>query len=270
MKRTSDRVDPDVFQRFGGAFSGAGWSPYYVCWERQARMRLDHLWVARVEIHVDKGWTSFVRIYFNSASGRRTSPVGEAGFNRLREDLESCGYELRHAPRLPLTLLLKRFRSMGPRLAAVRREVEVRLWPEVPEHRPRSTAQGGISGALRQFLGAPAWAPSGCGWSRRLRLDDGTRVILAILLMQGTKGTRLHPEACVMLEPPKSINRTRMRALTAAVRAAGYRGKVDIARPAGQEPFLFAHFWKDRLGPLGAARERPRLDLLADSLHQLP
>ena len=265
-----DGVEADAFQRFSRAFSGSRWRPYYVRWERQWRLRLDHLWLARAEVEVHNRNQAFVRLFLTSASGgRRASPLAESGFAALRAELERSGYELRHGARVPTTLFLKRFRATGPRLAEAHREVEERLSGMARTRRRNERSEGGISGAMRQFVRAPGWTPSSCGWSHRLRLKNGIGVVLAILLMKGAKGRRLHPEACVLLDSPEATPREPVKRLASLIRTAGYRGKLDMARPAGQKPFLFGHFWKDRFGPGGPTAERRHLDELAAVLRQL-
>lgn len=235
-------------------------------WERHWRLHLDHLWLVRAEVEVHERSLAFVRIFLTRASGgRRASPLPEPGFAALRAKLERSGYELQHEDRLPTTLFLKCFRPTGPRLAKTCREVE-HLSGMLRKRRTNRRVVGGILGAMHLLTHAPEWIPSSCGWSLRLRLKNRVGVVLAILLMHGVKGQGLHPEACVLLEAPESTNRRHLQRLTPLVRAAGYRGKLDRARPAGKEPFLFGHFWKARLGPGGAATERYRLDGLADAL----
>lgn len=266
--RATDEVDVDVFRRFSRYFPSSRWRPYYVRWERRVRLRFDAQWLARAEIEVHNGSRAFARVHVSSPR-RRPSPEGEPGFDRLRRALERCGYELRVEPRLPMVLFLKRYRPTGPLLAKVRREVERRLWPDEKPRRAAGAGKGGIAGAMLQFRRAPTWTPSSCGWSRRFRLRDGTDVILALFLVQSRSG-RLHPEAEVLLHPPRSADRQRLRKLGSVIRTAGYHGQLDTARPAGRKPFLFAHYSNARPVVADPAAERARLDELADAMRRVP
>lgn len=263
-----DGANTGVFHQFSRCFSGSGWRPYYVRWERHATLRFDRQWRVRAEVEVNNAGRAFGRVFFTLPSGR-ASPFDEHGFDEFRADLERYGYELRHDPRLPLLLFLKRFSSKGPVLASERRELEARLWRGDRTPSRRGASLGGIAGAMHQFAGALAWAPSSCGWSRRFRLEDGVGVILAILLMQNAKGHGHHPEACVLLEPLESTDRRRLRKLATIIHATGYHGRVDRVHSAGRKPFLFGRFCKARLGTDGAAGERTRLDELAGVICQL-
>jgi hypothetical protein len=268
-KGSGGKVDTDVFIRFSRSFPSSGkWRPYFVRWEREAEVRFDHRWLVRAEVEVPSaGGRGCVRLFWSSRSRRRASPEGEPGFERFRRDLEGCGYELR--PGSLLGLFLKRFRPTGSLLVDVRREVEARLWRA--ERTPRATkaSRGGIAGALHQFARTPAWRPSSCGWSWRFKLQDGTEVALVMLVVQSDRGGRLQPEAMVLLYPPRSAGRERLRRLGALCRAAGYEGRFETARPTGRKPFLFAHYQKAPLRFDGTEAERARLDGLAAALRRL-
>jgi hypothetical protein len=268
-KRKNGVADPDVFTRFGRSFRGSSaWRPYFVRWERQAEVRFDHRWILRAELEVPSAGRAFVRLFWSSRSRRPASPEGEPGFERLRSDLEGCGYELR-APGSPYWLLLKRFRPTGSLLADVRREVEARFWPGEPTPPATKPSKGGIAGALHQFTRTPAWRPSSCGWSWRFKLRDRTEVALVMLVVQGDRGSRLRPEPMVLLYPPQSAGRERLRRLGALCRGAGYEGKFETARPTGRKPFLFAHYQKKPIRFDRVEAERARLDELARALRLL-
>jgi hypothetical protein len=208
------------------------------------------------------------QIFFSSQVKGGASPQGEPGFDRLRSEFTGCGYELRIEPRLPETLLLKAFRPTGPRLGAVRKEIETRLWKGERAGAANGVAKSGIAGALVQFNRASAWKLSSCGWSRRLSLADGTRVILAMFLAQDERG-RLQREAEVLLYPPESADRRILRKVANLCRAAGYEGKLETARPSGGKPFLVAHFDRSPISMAEAAPERARLDALAQDIRWL-
>lgn len=264
----ADAEAPDVFLRFSRAFPSSAWRPYFVRWERHARLRFDHLWLVRAEIEVSGAGRAMVRVYLSSSSRRLSSPNGEPGFEQLRSALEDCGYELRES-QLPYGLFLKRFRSTARQLAAARRDVEARFWPEERTERRGRSGTGGIAGALLDFSRTSTWAPSSCGWSRRFRLVDGTDVILAMLLHERYRPGELRPDVDVLLFPPDGADRRRIRKLGALVRAAGYSGKLETAHPAGRKPFLVAHYSKRRFPRDGPAAERGRLDVLADAMRRL-
>lgn len=255
-------TSPDVFFRFARELEAPHWRPYYVRWERVGRLRLDHRWQARCEVEINRGFHSMVRVWLPLASGRHQSPVGEPGLDALRADLERRGYERRQ------NLFLKRFRPTGARVAHAHCEIDACMWPELQPRNAREPSRGGIPGAMDYFLSAPAWVPSSCGWSRRVRLRNGVEVLFAILLMPREKGQSHHPEACVQLEPPKSVSRGRLRGLVELTEAAGYRGKVEVMRPKGMAPVLLGHFWRSRLGPAGAVGARTHLDALAQAMRE--
>lgn len=266
---TRTGANTSVFHQFSRSFPGTEWRPYYARWERHAALRFDHLWRVRAEVEVHSAGRTFLQVFFALPSGRRALPFGELGFERLRADLERSGYELRHESRLPQLQFLKRVLPSGPVLASELRRLEACLWRGGSTPRRVGRGRAGIAGAMYQFATSPAWAPSSCGWSRRLRLEDGTGVTLALLLMQNAKGHGHHPESCVLLEPPDSSDSRRLRRLASIISAFGYRGRVDRVRSAGRKPFLFGHYWKSRVGASGAAGERSRLDGLAGIIRGL-
>lgn len=249
---------PDVFFRFARELEAPHWWPYYVRWERVGRLRLNHEWPVRAEVEVHRGMGAMVRLWLPTASGRHTSPVGEASLDTLKSELEPRGYEQRSP-----TMFLKRFRPTAARLAAAHREIDASLWPRGRSRRPRRPLRGGIPGAMDYFL-STQWVPSSCGWSRRIRLRNGVEVLFAVLLMPREKGQGHRPEACVQLEPPKGVSRARLRGLVELAEAAGW--SAEEVRPTGRAPYLFINFWKSNLGPAGAAGARARLDALAQAM----
>lgn len=255
-----------TFIEFGRAFPGKPWRPYLARWQRSTRLRFERSWRVRVEIEVHEGHKGFIRIHFDPSSRHRTTPVAERGFGDLAAELARCGYELRYEPRLPMTLFLRKLRATGPRLAAARREIEARFWPDARSTRRRLGKGAGVAAAIDQFMALRSWTPSTCGWSRRLRLRDGTDAILAIYLVPDTSVRGSHPVSSVIIQPPTRAARQRTARLANVIRAAGYPGSVDLARPRGQRPFLFGHFERGHLGRGGVAAERERLDELATAL----
>lgn len=268
LGRGADVVDSDVFLKFGGAFTSTAWRPYFVRWERHARLHFDHLWLVRAEIEVPGAGTAFVRVFLSPSLPRRGVVESEPGFERLRRALEGCGYELRDS-QSPNGLFLKRFRPTARQLAAARREVEALFWPGERTVPRGGSGRNGITGALRDFSRTPTWMPSSCGWSRRFRLVDGTAVTVAMLLHQRYRRGQLRPDVDVLLFPPQTADRRRLRKLGSVIRDAGYTGKFETAHPAGGKPFLVAHYSKRRFPRDGPAAERRRLDALADAMRRL-
>ncbi len=259
------KSDPNLFIRFSRSFpSSAKWRAYFVRWERHARVRR---WLVRIWIEVPGNGRASVRIFLARSFRGAVRAEDQRAFERLRDDLEGLGYEV--LPSGSFGRFVKWFRPTGALLFAVRRELEARFWSEKRTRRPPRTGSGGVAGALHRFARAPAWEPAACGWECRFKLGDGTETQLVLLVDPCGEGGRLAPEPMVLIYPPRSATRDRLRQLRTFCRAAGYEGKFETARPRGREPFLFGHFQKDPLSFEATAGERARLDELARAIQRL-
>jgi hypothetical protein len=259
------KPDPGLFIRFSRSFpTSTRWRAYFVRWERHAQVGR---WPVHFWFEVTGNGRASVQIFAASSPRQGERRRDRHALERLQDDLESLGYEV--LPPGSFGRFVKWFRSTGTLLLAVRRELETRFWPAEQKRRPPRKGSGGVAGALDQFARAAAWEPAACGWEWRFELGDRTETQLVMLVHPCGKGGRLAPEPMVLLYPPRSATRDRLRQLTTLCRAAGYDGKFETARPGGRKPFLVGCFQKDPISFEATAGERARLDELAAAIRRL-